>query len=160
MGLDDPHATVVCRLVDALEDLDWALTGSTGVALQGVPVDPDDVDVQTSADGAHAVADRLAGHVVDPVSRSEGDGIRSHFGRLSLEGVEVEVMGDLQKRRPDGTWEAPVDVTEHRQFVPFRGRRVPVLSLAYEARAYERLGRTERAALLREHAERDTDPEG
>ena len=61
-------------------------------------------------------------------------------------------MGAVQKRRSDGAWEPPVDVTEHRRFVDLDGRSVPVLSLQYEAAAYERLGRQERAALLSEHA--------
>lgn len=152
MALDDPHATVVRRLVEDLEGVTWALTGSTSFALQGVPLEPDDVDVQTTAAGAREIAARFADHVVEPVSRTEGDGIRSHLGRLRLSGLDVEVIGDLQKRRPDGTREDPVDVTEHRRFVDWSGRRVPVLSLSYEARAYERLGREERAALLRRHA--------
>jgi hypothetical protein len=35
--------------------------------------------------------------------------------------------------------------------VPFRGGQVPVLSLDYEARAYEQLGRSERAQQLRDY---------
>ncbi len=153
MALPDSHAAVVRRLVDGLEGVPWALTGSTSFALQGVPVEPDDVDVQTTAHGAHEVEARFADSVVDPVARSSGDGVRSHFGVLSVAGVRVEVMGGLQKR-VDGEWEPPVDVTEHREFVTLDDRRVPVLSLSYEAAAYERLGRQERAALLREYADR------
>lgn len=152
MSLDSPHAGVVCQLVDALDGVAWALTGSTSFALQGVPVEPDDVDVQTTAEGAHEIAGRFEGDVVEPVTPSQAEGIRSHFGRLALSGLDVEVMGGLQKRRPDGSWTQPVDVTEHRRSVQLRGRAVPVLSLSYEARAYERLGRDERADLLREHA--------
>ncbi len=61
-------------------------------------------------------------------------------------------MGGVQRRAPRGEWESPVAVREHRRVVDFRDRAVPVLSLSYEARAYERLGRTERAATLRAHA--------
>lgn len=91
-------------------------------------------------------------HPLLSVEYAELESIRSHFGVLDFDGVPVEVMGAVQKRREDGTWEPPVDITAHREVVDFRGGRLPVLSLAYEARAYERLGRTERAALLREYA--------
>ncbi len=142
---------VIGRLchVASPEDVIWALTGSTGFALQDVPVTPTDIDVQTDEQGAYAIERRLDGYLVDPVSLSEGTGIRSHFGRLVLEGITVELMGALQKRRSDGRWEPPVDVSRHRTFVPMDGVRVPVLDLCYEERAYRCLGRTERADLLR-----------
>ncbi len=131
----------------------WALTGSLSFALQGVPVEPDDVDVQTTEAGAYELERRLSEAVVDPVSLESSDGIRSHFGAFDLAGVRVEVMGALQKRA-DGAWEPPVDVTDHRRWITVDGLDVPVLSLEYEATAYERLGRHERAALLSEYADR------
>lgn len=153
-SLDPAFETALEQLRTGLvgTGVDWALTGSTSFALQGVPVEPADIDVQTTAAGAYAIADRFSEHIVRPVAYSESETIRSHFGALELNGVPVEVMGAVQKRREDGTWEPPVDITAHREVVDVRGCRLPVLSLAYEARAYERLGRTDRAALLREHA--------
>lgn len=147
-------------IVDALDELregvsgtpvDWALTGSTSFALQGAPVEPNDIDVQTTERGAYDIAAQFPDRVVDPVRFSESESMRSHFGELELHGVSVEVMGDLQKRREDGTWEPPVDVTAHREYLEVPDGRLPVLSLRYEARAYERLGRTKRAAMLRRH---------
>lgn len=141
--------TLVSRLSG--EPLTWALTGSTSFALQGVPVEePADIDVQTTDSGAYAIEELFPDAVVEPVSRSASDRIRSHFGELRIEGVSVEVMGDVQKRRADGSWESPVDVESHREMIEWEGFEVPVLSLSYEAAAYERLGRTERAELLRE----------
>ena len=62
-------------------------------------------------------------------------------------------MGAVQKRRSDGTWNPPVDITDHRIYVDFEDRRIPVLSLNYEAEAYEQLGRSERATLLTKYAD-------
>lgn len=151
--VDPVIGDIVERLVETLADppLEWALTGSTSFALQGVPVEPNDVDVQTTESGAYEIEQRLAEHVVEPVSFQSSAGIRSHFGTLSIDGVTVEIMGAVQKRLADGTWEPPVDIEAHRQFVHFRDDHVPVLALGYEARAYEQLGRTERAQLLRDY---------
>ena len=137
------------RLADAA--VEWALTGSASFVLQGVPLEPDDVDVQTTKAGACAIEECFSDDVVEPVSFAESPTIRSHFGAVDVNGVRVEVMGDLQKR-VDGGWEPPVDVTEHRKYVSLGPDRIPVLSLEYEARAYEKLGRTDRAALLRTYA--------
>ncbi|RKZ25640.1 hypothetical protein DRQ20_04710, partial [bacterium] len=79
---------------------------------------------------------------------SSTDKIRSHFGELRIDGVKVEIMGDVQKRLPDGGWEEPVDVEKHRKFIQVEGMRVPVLKLEYEYRAYLILGRKERAEIL------------
>ena len=114
-------------------------------ALQGVPVDPSDVDVQTDEPGARAIQAAFPDRVVDPVEYVESERIRSYLGR----------------RRRDNR--GPAEATRGRDLGATRRRHPPpavrdlarprgaVLSLSYEADAYERLGRTERAAPLREH---------
>ena len=151
--LADRHAAALERFLAGVPDVDWALTGSTSFALQGVPLEPDDLDVQTDATGVRVIEDSFSEYVTDPVEYVESERMRSYLGALELDGVEVELIGELQKREDEGGWEDPVDVTDHREFVEWRGDEVPVLSLEYEAAAYERLGRDERAALLRAHVD-------
>ncbi len=79
-------------------DVVWALTGSLGHALQGVPVEVHDIDLQTDESGAYAVERSLSEYAVRPVAHSQGERIRSHFGVFEVRGVRVEVMGALQKR--------------------------------------------------------------
>ncbi|ELY96937.1 hypothetical protein C482_14854 [Natrialba chahannaoensis JCM 10990] len=67
--------------------------------------------------------------------------------------IRVELIGALQKRQSDGTWEQPVDITAHRVFVEFGNVSIPALSLQYEATAYEQMGRSDRAALLEKYAD-------
>ncbi len=155
-ALPEAHRQVLERLATRLNarQVPWAVTGSTSFALQGVPLTPNDIDVQTSEAGAYAVEEAFADAVVEPVSFSEAESIRSHFGALEIEGVRVEVMGALQKRLDDGSWEAPIEIADHRTFVDLGEVPIPVLALSYEAEAYERMGRTERAELLREYTDR------
>jgi hypothetical protein len=129
--------------------VNWAVTGSLGFALQGVPVEPADIDIQTDEAGAYEIERRLSEFVVRPVAFSSAERIRSHFGVLVIDGVRVEIMGDIQKRREDSTWESPVDLQRHKRNVEVEGMSVPVLSLEYEREAYLRLGRTDRAEMLR-----------
>ncbi len=144
------HCAALRRLHDRLaaDGLPWAVTGSLGFALQGVPVAVRDIDIQTDREGAYRIAALFAASVTLPVAWRADERIRSHFGRLTLDGMAVEIMGAVQKRLADGAWEDPVDIARYRQFVAFEGLRVPVLSLAYECQAYRRLGRLEKAALL------------
>jgi hypothetical protein len=129
-------------------DVVWSLTGSTSFWLQGVPVEPHDIDLQTDMDGAYRIQQRLWEFVVCPVRFSTAATIRSHLGTFSMDGIAVEVMGAIQKRLPDGTWEDPVDPRAHRRFIQLDELWLPVLSLTYEAAAYRTLGRHDRADLL------------
>ncbi len=132
--------------------VNWALTGSVAHRLQGANVTCGDVDVQTDEPGAYDVARRLAPWMVVPVELWESGAMRSHFGRASFDdlGVEVEIMGAVQKRHQGGPWSAPTDPSDHRRVVPVGSAQVPVLSLEYEADAYDAIGRPDRARLLRE----------
>ncbi|MEA3408702.1 MAG: hypothetical protein U9R48_11620 [Chloroflexota bacterium] len=147
----EQHLTALQTLCARLEDgrVTWALTGSLGMALQGVPVAVHDIDIQTDRDGAYEIERRFSDCVVTPVRYAASERIRSHLGALEIGGVKVEIMGALQKRLDDGRWEEPVDVARYRCWVEGEGLRVPVLSLVYEYRAYRALGRNERAEMLR-----------
>jgi len=127
----------------------WALTGSVGMVLQGMPLQVHDIDVQTSPLGAIQIQQRLEGWMVEPVRQVESLFMRSLLGKAVVEGVEVEIIGGVQKRLEGGGWEEPVNVAEHRRWVEWRGLNVPVLALEYEAEAYRRMGRLEKAEKIR-----------
>jgi len=131
----------------------WVITGSLGFALQGMAIDVRDVDLQTDADGAYEIERRLSRYSVRRVAFSGTDRIRSHFGALEIDGIQVEIMGALQKFLPEGRWEEPVDVSSHRRWVDWEGLRLPVLSIAYELQAYTIMGRTGRADRLKQWLE-------
>ena len=135
-------------------EITWALTGSTSFALQGVPVEAHDIDVQTDRDGAYAIERIFAAQMIRPVRFSSTEKVRSHFGALLLHGIEVELMGDLQKRLSYGTWEESVDLRPLIHWLELEEMRIPVLDLVHEQRAYTILGRVERATLLADFLKR------
>lgn len=132
---DDPYA--------------WAITGSLGMALQGMDLEVHDIDIQTDEDGAYEVERRLSDFVVKPVLYKGSERMRSRMGKLSIKGIQVEVFGGVQKRLEDGTWEPPVDVAAHTVTVNVQGTWIPVLSLEHEYEAYKLMGRDEKAAQIR-----------
>jgi hypothetical protein len=128
--------------------IDWAVTGSAGMALQGAPFEVHDLDIQTDRAGAYQLAGLLAGCAVTPVRYLVSEQIRSHLGEYELAGVKVEIMGAIEKLVA-GVWEQPVDVKAHRRWVEHKGLALPVLDLEYECQAYLKMGRLEKAAKLR-----------
>jgi len=144
------HLKVLGKIVSCLKDspINWVVTGSLGMALQGVPIQVHDIDIQTDKDGAYEIERCFPEYVVEPVRYSESEKVRSYLGMLEIEG-KVEIMGDIQKRLGDQSWEKPVKVEYYRRWVEVGGMRIPVLSLEYEHQAYLKLGRIEKAEMLR-----------
>ena len=150
--IDISYAKAMRRIYKGLQDrpVNWVVTGSFSFAIQGVPITPDDIDLQTDLAGALTIEQLLSKYVVQKVKFSSNEQIRSHFGELSINGVKVEIMGDVQKRNEDGSWEKPVDLDRYKQFVEFRGMTIPVLALECEYETYMKLGRFEIAEMLKE----------
>ncbi len=143
----DTLALVYGRLAGS--GVNWVLTGSLSFSIRGIPFDVHDIDIQTDRWGAYTIEKTFAAEITKKVTFVTSDMIRSHFGQLQINGLVVEIMGDIQKKRPDGSWEEPVDIDLHKQFVEVEHMLVPVLSLDYEYHAYQLLGREHVAALLR-----------
>ncbi len=143
---------VLHQLDAALTDVSWVITGSVGLALQGMPLEPNDVDIQTDDAGTVEIERRLAAHVTQPVALVERSWGRSLLGRLDIDGLQVEVIGDIQKRGEDG-WEPPTDLASLARTIEVEGMRLRVLPLWYEAEAYRRMGRLEKAALIQQYAD-------
>ncbi len=150
--IDQQHLHVLSIIYARLNtsDVNWVLTGSASFALQGIPIAVHDIDIQTDKVGAYKIERLFAEFVVKKVNLSSTDKMRSHFGTLMIDGIKVEIMGDIQKRNESGEWEQPVDLQKHKQFVAIQDMCIPVLSLEYEYQAYLKLGREEKAELLKQ----------
>ncbi len=150
--MDEKQYLAVLKIIyDRLlpEPVTWVVTGSLGMVLQGMQLPVHDIDLQTDERGAYEIEARLSEYIDQRVRFVVSDRIRSHLGRLNIHGVKVEIKGALQKRIDHERWEQPVDVTKYRTFVEVDGMNVPVLSLAYEYRAYRALGRVAKAAAIK-----------
>jgi hypothetical protein len=112
-----------------LSKTSWAVTGSTSLALQGVDLVPNDIDILTDEAGAYAIAKLFSEHVLIPVSFKKSPRYESHFGRLEIEGVGVELMGELRVFR-GGRW-LPVMTPRTRKIekVEVENHWLPVVSL-------------------------------
>lgn len=148
--MNSAYLSVIRKIYKKLSntDVNWAFTGSCSFALQGIPVEPHDIDIQTDEDGAYEIERLFVEYVTRKVLFSSTEKIRSHFGELMIDGIKVEIMGNIEKRLQDGTWEGPVDMKRYKKFTEVEGMRIPVLTLEYEYQAYVKLGRKDTAEML------------
>jgi hypothetical protein len=148
--IDARYLNILRKICAYLQDCHchWAITGSLGLSLQGMAMEVNDIDIQTDRDGALEIESRLSATVVEPVRYLVSERIRSYLGRLEMDGIRVEIMGDVAKRLDDQTWEKPIQVAQYRRWLEIDGLQIPVLSLAYEYEAYLRLGRLDKADMI------------
>ena len=127
----------------------WALTGSASLRLQGVEVGVHDLDLQTDEVHIYLIEKSLAEYVKTPVHPWETPHMRSLDGRAEIEGIEIEFMANISHLLPDGSWSSFTDFSR-RKLLDWHGQSVPVFPLEDEAEAYQSMGRSEKAALIRE----------
>ncbi|UCH57384.1 MAG: hypothetical protein JSV18_00200 [Candidatus Bathyarchaeota archaeon] len=151
-SLDPSYVKALRKLTERLKDtgIRWAITGSLNHALQGLHLRPRDIDIKTDEQGVYAIERFFMDCVTQGVGFKESGSVRSHFGELTIEGVKVEIMGNVEIQTRDGRWESPAEHETHIRFIEVEGMDVPVFSLEHEHRFSLMLGREERAKLLEE----------
>ena len=156
------HLLAVCRkplwrvvlraLAQTLNEagLDYRVVGGTSLALRGLPVPSNDLDLEMPPEDTYRFNALFADDALMPVAFREGDGVRSHFGRFMVGGVSVEVMGGLERLIGD-RWVS--SFCETRDTVDLDDVPVAVLELEEETLACIRRGKLDRAALALPHCD-------
>ncbi|HEY3474462.1 MAG TPA: hypothetical protein VGK56_07605 [Anaerolineales bacterium] len=151
LDLPGQHADVLPQLLERIPPAEylWALTGSAGLRLQGVDISVNDLDVQTDAKTVFLLEKELTEFMKVSVHRWETEHTVSYHGQAEINGVQVELLGDMRHRKPDGSWGAALDIDSVLVWLEWRHFNIPVLSLEHEAAAYARMGRMQKAELIR-----------
>lgn len=150
--IPEKYVNVLQKIYEKLNGLNinWVITGSTAFIIQGVPLKPNDIDIQTDKEGAYQIEECFKELVKSKVCLSSNGKISSYFGCLEIDGIKVEIMGDIQKNI-NGVWEKPVDLKQYKKNIVLNGMSLPVLDLEYEYNAYMKMGRVEKATLLKKY---------
>lgn len=149
--LDPNLLDIIRKIIQRLNNVgvNWVLTGSSNLALQGMDVRPHDIDILTDRKGAYQIEKLFSKFVSRKVVFSSARRIRSHYGALLIDGVKVEIMGDVEVRGEDGVWDKPPDLNVIKQIVEVEELKIPAQLADREARVYERMGRKKKAELIR-----------
>jgi len=135
------------RLTD--KNINWVLGGSLNLAIQGVNVIPHDIDILTNQKGALAIQKELDEFTQESVVYKESDLFKSWLGVFEINGVKVEIMGDLSSRASiHDNWRPPTKL-KNPVYITYQDLTIPVKSLKEEYGAYTRMGRTEKAEKIK-----------
>lgn len=130
------------------KNIRWILIGSSNLALQGVKVNPEDIDISTNAGDLHKIQDILKGYCLKPVRLKEMDIFKSLYGLFEINGIKIEVMADLEVR--DGeNWYKMTERKVNPLFIDVLGIDIPCMPLENELKFYKKLGRNKKVELIK-----------
>lgn len=69
-------------------NINWVITGSTAFIIQGIPLAPNDIDIQTDERGAYQIEKCFKDFIKTKVRLSSDGKISSHFGCLEIDGIK------------------------------------------------------------------------
>jgi hypothetical protein len=143
---------LLCKGLET-HDVRWVLAGSLSLALQGVNVEPHDIDLLTDRQGAFRINAMLKKYEKKAVDYAETEKVSSFFGVFEIQGVKVEVMGDYRERQ--GTkWVSLSKRLANPKTIEVDGIRIPVSSLEDQLVSYRRLKRPKDAEKIRKILQR------
>lgn len=92
----------------ALDGIPHMTVGGTAAFLHGLDLVPKDIDIVTTAEGAQVAHERLKEFAIQPLTFKETEAFSTHLGLFRVNGVLVQVLGDLQVKRSKVEYRVPV----------------------------------------------------
>lgn len=104
-GLRSALAAVVRRL----DDVPYRLGGSAMLSLRGLPIAPEDIDIQVNSQDREAVLAAVGDWLVSLDATDDGGQVTSEWlATLDVDSEKVEIMADLAVRSGASRWALPL----------------------------------------------------
>jgi len=118
----------------------WVVVGSLSLALQGVRIKPKDIDILTTKNGAFKMNKLFRKYQIKPVKFRHSDHFQSFFGEFKINGVKIEIMGNL-KERLKGKWVSLSHRLKTHKIIEIGKMKVPVSNLKDQLKFYSKSSR-------------------
>jgi len=118
-----------------IHNIKWILIGSSSLALNGVDVLPNDIDILTDKKGALKSNKIFEEFMIKKVEWSETKVYKSYFGKFIINNSRVEIMGDLWVNN-QGKWKSLAPRLENPPIMSIEDFRIPITRLADHLETY------------------------
>ncbi|OGD69567.1 hypothetical protein A3E89_02050 [Candidatus Campbellbacteria bacterium RIFCSPHIGHO2_12_FULL_35_10] len=134
---------ILSLIVNKLETVNYALIGSANLYIQGLEINPRDIDILTTPEDIKKIDEILGEYRTKEIFFDESGGRNSFRSYYVIDGVEIEVLGNVNNDYRD------VKSLDNKIYVEFDKIKIPCISLAEELNTYERMGRTEKYEMVK-----------
>ena len=131
------------------ENIDWILSGSYSLFIQGVDIEANDIDIVTNKVGAIKLDSLLSKYCIKPLEYSSTSEFRSYYGNYLIEGTKIDIMGEFQYMQKNGNWSKLRHMCNTFNN-DFENMKLKLFPLEEELKEYEELGRVEKVNKIKE----------
>lgn len=90
----------------------YAVRGTSSLILQKIDMNVDDIDILSDKKTALAANDLLKEYLLEKVDYKISDQFKSYFGKFTINGILVEIMGEWQIKDNSGSWSQIFNASE------------------------------------------------
>lgn len=129
-------------IAQKLQGESYVIRGTASLVLQGLDMNVDDIDVLCTAKTALNANLKLSEYLVEKVAFKESPKFKSYFGKFSIDGVNVEIMGDWQIFNDKKGWSKiyTADINSI-DYVKLDDSKIPVTKIELELEVFALMGR-------------------
>lgn len=118
---------VLVKIAEMIGDRKWILVGGASRVLQGVQESTKDIDILTDEKTAYEIDKIFSDYAKKKMAFSEQGPFVSHFGVYEVDGMVVEVMGDLKLKNNDIVYSMEIGrMEEYGRTVEVGGKKILV----------------------------------
>lgn len=124
------------------EDVNWIIVASCALALQGLDIEPVDIDIMTDKGGLLKINRALADYKISLSENNPSAIFDSTMSMFCVNNCSVEVMSNFKiKSRSDDTWHDMNNLLNYSTMIDVRDLTIPVLPLLQLIEMYTLMGR-------------------
>jgi hypothetical protein len=122
--------------------VEWCLVGTSNLALQGIDVEIKDIDIITDKEGVYEANKILKKYEVTNVwFKNIENKISVYSSRYEINGVEVNIMGDIKMFCKDKKWTSPKKALINKKIISYNGKKLYIVPLDFQLETYKKIGR-------------------
>ena len=124
------------------KNIQWVVTTSCALILQGIKLDPQDIDILTNKEDSIKINQILNDYKIKEFKNMTSNIFDSTLNKFLINNCIVEVMGNFNvKSRFDGKWHDLSYMLKNPNIVEIEKVRIPVLSILQSMGMYQMMGR-------------------
>ncbi|KKS26381.1 MAG: hypothetical protein UU87_C0002G0060 [Parcubacteria group bacterium GW2011_GWA2_42_11] len=127
---------------EKLDGINYAFIGSVNLYVQGIGVQPRDIDILTTLADIKKIDKILEKYRIKDIYFDESEGRNSYRSFYKIDSVEIEVLGNVNNiaRQPEALG--------RKILINFNGINLPCFLLTDELEAYRKMGRAEKVEII------------
>jgi len=131
-------------IIEKLNGLNYAFIGSVNLCLQGIAVQPRDIDILTNPDEINKIVKILKEYQTKEMYFDKSEGRNSYRAFFKINGIEIEILGNVNNiyRLKDSL--------DKKIFVDYKSIEIPCILLEEELEVYKKMNREDKIKLIKD----------